>query len=98
MTARDLLIFLLLSSTVPLGWGALDRGAPLGPARAGPAAPAIDLNHAPIEELLALDGVGPKLAQAIAASRPFATVDDLVRVPGIGPKRLASLRPYVKAE
>ena len=98
VTARDLLLSLLLLSTLPLGYRALAPAPPLGPPAAGPAAPAVDLNHAPIEELLALDGVGPKLAEAIAASRPFATVDDLTRVPGIGPKRLASLRPYVKAE
>jgi competence protein ComEA len=97
MTARDLLLGLLIFATVPLGVGALQRPEPLVEA-AAEAPPKIDLNAAPLEELLALDGIGPRLAQAIAESRPFASVEDLVRVPGIGPKRLAALRPYVQTK
>jgi competence protein ComEA len=97
MTARDLLIGLLMFATVPLGVGALRPPVPLIDTT-GEAPPRIDLNQASLDELLALDGIGPQLARAIAASRPFTSVEDLVKVPGIGPKRLAALRPYVQTK
>ncbi len=55
----------------------------------------IDLNTADPEELIALSGVGPVLAQRIVAARPFATVEELERVPGIGPAFLERLRPFL---
>jgi competence ComEA-like helix-hairpin-helix protein len=55
----------------------------------------IDLNHASLDELLALPGVGPALAGAIIAARPFSTIEDLGRVPGIGRRRAAALAPLV---
>lgn len=59
----------------------------------------IDLNHASLDELLALPGVGPALAGAIVTARPFGTSQDLSqelgRVPGIGRRRVASLAPLV---
>ena len=48
-----------------------------------------------------LDGIGPKLSEAIVEERaraPFATVDDLVRVKGIGAGRLEAVRPFVTAK
>lgn len=61
----------------------------------------IDLNTATVEQLDQLDGVGPVTAQKILAWRKqhggFRSVDDLGNVPGIGPKRLAALRPRVRA-
>jgi competence ComEA-like helix-hairpin-helix protein len=64
-----------------------------------PAATAkVELNSATLEELVALPGVGRKLAERIVAHRPYATVDDLAAVPGIGPKTLAKVRPLVWAE
>jgi competence protein ComEA len=83
-------------------------GQELGPAAAAgvpaaggaPAAP-IDLNSATAEQLDQLDGVGPATAQKILAwgreHGGFRSVDDLGNVPGIGPKRLAALRPRVRA-
>jgi hypothetical protein len=53
----------------------------------------LDLNRAALAELASLDGIGPRLAERIAAGRPFASVDDLARVRGVGERRLASLRP-----
>lgn len=50
-----------------------------------PDGPVVDLNHASIEELITLPGVGPKLAQVITEHRRFETFDDLERVPGLGP-------------
>jgi len=56
----------------------------------------VSLNRASLSELEALPGVGPKLARAIVAHRPYvAQVEDLLRVPGIGPRTLERLRPYV---
>ncbi|HET6583316.1 MAG TPA: helix-hairpin-helix domain-containing protein [Nannocystaceae bacterium] len=52
----------------------------------------IAINHASIDELRSLPGIGPVLAQRIVAGRPFADAGDLDRVRGIGPKTIARLR------
>jgi hypothetical protein len=52
----------------------------------------VDLNAASLAELESLPGIGPALAEAIVAGRPYAAVDELLRVPGIGPARLAAVR------
>jgi competence protein ComEA len=61
----------------------------------------IDVNSASVEELTALPGVGPALAQAIVAYRarhgPFPNVDALSLVGGIGPAKLAAIRPLASA-
>jgi len=54
----------------------------------------VNLNTATVDELRQLPGLGPALAQAIFAGRPYAAVDDLLRVPLIGPRRLAALREW----
>jgi len=56
----------------------------------------IDVNHAPIDELRSLPGIGPVLAERIVAGRPYEGADDLDRVRGIGPKTLARLRPRLR--
>jgi competence protein ComEA len=80
--------------------GAQDATAAPGGAAATPQTQ-IDLNTATAEQLDQLDGVGPVTAQKILAWRRehggFRSVDDLGNVPGIGPKRLAALRPRVRA-
>jgi len=59
----------------------------------------LNLNTATLEQLDALDGVGPATAQAILDHREehdgFGSVDELDQVPGIGEKRLATLREKV---
>jgi competence protein ComEA len=91
MTPRDLLHVISLAALLVLG--ATAPPAPAVGARLPDAQPArVDVNRAPLAELVALDGVGPALARRIVAARPFASVDDVARVRGIGPKRLARLR------
>lgn len=59
----------------------------------------IDVNHATVEELDELPGIGPATAAAIVDHReqngPFATVDDLEAVRGIGPAKLEAIRDLV---
>ena len=55
----------------------------------------VHVNTATVEELCALKGVGPKLAERIIsvreASGPFKSGKDLEKVPGIGKKKLSDL-------
>jgi competence protein ComEA len=79
--------------SVPVGADANAEGSTDAPA--GP----IDLNHATIEQLDVLPGIGPATAAAIVDHReqngPFATVDDLEDVRGIGPAKLEAIRDLV---
>ena len=56
----------------------------------------IDLNHAGVEELTALPGVGAVTAQAIVdyreANGPFSSLDELLLVPGVGPSTVNAIR------
>jgi len=58
-----------------------------------------DLNAMTVEELAELPGIGPALAERIAAYRtehgPFRTVEELLEVSGIGEKKLEDLRDRV---
>ena len=62
----------------------------------GMAMAAVNLNTASKAELEAVNGVGPKTAEAIIAYRekngPFKTVDDLKNVNGFGDKSVANMR------
>jgi competence protein ComEA len=59
----------------------------------------ISLNAADVDELQALPGVGPVLAERIVGHRdangPFSVVEDLLGVPGIGEAKLAAIRDLV---
>lgn len=56
----------------------------------------LDLNRAPEQALYALPRIGPSLAAAIVAGRPYCEVEELLQVHGIGPKTLAGLRGRVE--
>lgn len=55
----------------------------------------IHINTASVDELCALKGVGPKLAEKIIAAReahgPFKSGADLQKVPGIGKKKMENM-------
>lgn len=57
----------------------------------------IDINYGAQEELESLPGIGPALAKAIIAARPYSSAKDLTRVRGIGPRQAAQLLPLIKA-
>src|SRR5947209_17316592 len=59
----------------------------------------LDLNHASVEEIARLPGVGPGLARRIVEERErrgrFDSPDGLRNVLGLGPRKLAALRELV---
>lgn len=59
----------------------------------------LHINTASVDDLCALNGVGPKLAEKIVAQReakgPFKNPTDLKKVPGIGNKKLEAILPGV---
>ncbi len=76
-------------------------GSAASGAGATPAAPGapVNLNTATLEQLDALEGIGPATAQSILDFREerggFGSVEELGEIPGIGEKRLATLRKAV---
>lgn len=89
---------------VPLPGEVVPETAPpeVGPGDSGGVPPAggrVDVNRASADQLVALPGIGPVLAERIVAHRttegPFASVDALTAVSGIGPRVLERLRDHV---
>src|SRR5829696_978685 len=85
----------------PAAGGSTSDGGAAGGSTAGGAARAkVRLSTATLEQLDALDGIGPTLAQRILewrdANGGFKSVDQLREVEGIGEKRFASLREAVE--
>ena len=71
-----------------------------GPAPLASPAAVLDLNRATVEELVALPGVGPVIAERIVALRAsrgrFADIAELRDVPGVGSKSLERIAPLVR--
>ena len=59
----------------------------------------VSLSSATVEQLDAIDGIGPTIAQRIidwrTANGGFSSIEQLLEVPGIGDGRLEALRPHV---
>jgi competence protein ComEA len=87
--ARALAAALALVAAAPAG----AKGDPLAPGEK------IDVNAAPVEQLMRLPGVGRKRAEAIAAlrdRRPFRRADDVALVKGISPAWVARHRALLE--
>ncbi|CAN5175840.1 hypothetical protein BH20VER2_BH20VER2_00150 [soil metagenome] len=56
----------------------------------------LDVNAASLEQLVALKGLGPVLAERIIAARPFKSADELQNVKGIGPKKYDQIREHFR--
>jgi competence protein ComEA len=73
--------------------------SPVTAAASATAEPKVNLNRASADELQALPGVGPVLAQRMVEWRKahgrYRTVDELQEVKGIGKKRMEQLRLLV---
>ena len=55
----------------------------------------VDINHASLETLTSLSGIGVSMANKIIDNRPYKQLADLVRVPGISETKLAELLPFI---
>jgi competence protein ComEA len=75
--------------------------AAVGGVAAGGTTGPVDLNTATVDQLDALPGVGPVLAQRIIAWREahggFRSIEDLQQVPGIGARKFSDLKALVSA-
>ncbi len=61
----------------------------------------IDVNLADVEDLRAVPGIGPRIAQKIVGQREakgrFTGIEELTTIHGIGKKKLAGWAPYIEA-
>lgn len=94
---------LILSTQNPAPSETLSRSLPANPPESGPdGTKRVELNHATLEELMSLPGIGAVRAQRILeyreANGPFRQASELMNVSGIGAGIFATLRDYVYVE
>jgi DNA uptake protein ComE-like DNA-binding protein len=83
------------------GAGREARGERQSPGTAPPSSERpVDLDHATVDDLTRLPGIGPRLAARILARRDdlggrFPSFDDFASVPGLGARRARHLRPLI---
>lgn len=84
---------------VPRQGEALSSNVAPAPAVSNTASGLLNINTASAQELEALPGIGPALAQSIVSYRnehgPFQSIDDLKNVPGIGDARFERLKGLI---
>ncbi|MFH1780877.1 MAG: helix-hairpin-helix domain-containing protein [Candidatus Nealsonbacteria bacterium] len=56
------------------------------------AAEKIDINSAPLENLLKIIHIGESRALELISLRPFSSLDELIKIKGIGEKRLQDIK------
>ncbi len=56
------------------------------------AAQIIDINTAPVEELVKIIHIGEARAKELISLRPFYSIDELAKIKGIGPARLKDIK------
>lgn len=56
----------------------------------------VAINEAPLADIASIKGLPAKLAEAIVAGRPYASLEALLEVKGIGVKRLEMLQPFIR--
>ena len=75
-------------------------GGAIGHIRKIPPAAPLDINRATREELMALPGIGPALAERIVAYReekgPFLEISEIKEVSGIGEKRYERIKAWIQ--
>jgi competence protein ComEA len=92
--ARALTVGAALVAAAPVAAPAEAKGKPLAPGER------VDVNRAPVEELMRLPGIGRKRAETIAAlraKRPFRKVEELAQVKGISASWVAKHRAALEA-
>ena len=52
----------------------------------------IDINSAPLEDLIKIIHIGEARAQELISLRPFSSLDDLTKINGIGSSRIADIK------
>lgn len=102
-SSQRILVTLVILALLLLSWQMLSHwphgGRPTELEMGQPLRYRVNLNSAPMAEIMQLPGVGPKLAQSIVDYRDengdFQNWDELTNVPGIGPKTVRRLKQWV---